>query len=110
MEYKPNYGASTVMSMIEKLVYETKELEAEAVKGEADAQAQYEALVSDTNASVEELFREIASKTDMKAEAVKEKAASEADLAGAVSELEDLAKYAVDVHAACDFVLKNFDT
>merc|ERR1719387_310902 len=52
MKYEKNAGANGVMSMIEKLIYEAQDLEKEAQKGEREEQAQYEALVEDTNASV----------------------------------------------------------
>merc|ERR1719191_1888978 len=100
-EYKPNQGATGVMQMIEKLIYEAKDMEAKAVKGEADAQAQYEVLVADTNASVKELYKKIA--------AGKEKTAAEDDLNDAVDELERLSKYTADIHLECDYVMKNFE-
>jgi hypothetical protein len=40
IEYKKSAGASGVMSMIEKLIYDAKELEAESKKSESEAQAQ----------------------------------------------------------------------
>merc|ERR1719405_274414 len=47
MEYKPSKGATGIMQMIEKLIYEAKDLEADSVKGEVEAQALYETTVSD---------------------------------------------------------------
>merc|ERR1719159_346311 len=52
MEYKKSSGATGVMSMIEKLIYDTKEITAESKKSESEAQAAYEALVADTNESI----------------------------------------------------------
>merc|ERR1719191_1980014 len=97
MEYKPSSGATGIMSMIEKLIYEPKDLEADAVKGESDAQAQYEATVADTNDSVAALQKEIMTKTQAKSDAEKDKTAAEEDLEDAVGELE-LAKYTADLH------------
>merc|ERR1719191_2734269 len=108
MEYKPSSGATGIMSMIEKLIYDSKDLEADAVKGEADAQAQYEATVTDTNDSVAALQKEIMTKTQAKSDAEKDKTAAEEDLEDAVGELERLAKYTADLHKSCDYVLKNF--
>merc|ERR1719515_377178 len=108
MEYKPSSGATGIMSMIEKLIYDAKDLEADAVKGEADAQAQYEATVTDTNDSVAALQKEIMTKTQAKSDAEKDKTAAEEDLEDAVGELERLAKYTADLHKSCDYVLKNF--
>jgi len=108
MEYKPNKGATGVMQMIEKLIYEAKDLEADSLKGEQEAQAAYETLVADTNASVADLMNAIATNTEAIIQAKKDKASAEEDLIAAVKELEGLAKYAADLHKSCDFVLKNF--
>merc|ERR1719401_206712 len=108
MEYKPSAGSSGVMQLIEKLIYEARELEADSRKGEIAAQAQYESLVADTNGSIKALEREVAEKMSMKAEAGKEKTQTEGDLADTVKELENLGKYNADLHAECDYLLKNF--
>merc|ERR1719389_1399954 len=49
--YKKNAGSSGVMAMIETLVDESAQLEADAVKGEADSQAAYETFMKDSTAS-----------------------------------------------------------
>merc|ERR1719345_719533 len=68
IEYKKSAGATGVMSMIEKLIYDAKELAAESIKSESEAQAQYETLVSDSNSMVGELQRAVVSKTETKAQ------------------------------------------
>jgi len=108
MQYKPSEGATGVMQMIEKLIYEAKNLEAASLKGEQEAQALYESTVADTNNSVRDLHRAIITNTKAIARAKKDKALSEGDLMDAVKELEGLNKYAADLHASCDFVLNNF--
>jgi len=107
-EYKKSSGASGVMSMIEKLIYDTKDITAESKKSEGEAQAAYEALVADTNDSVADLTKEITSKTKAKAQAKKELSSTNGDHAEAVTELENLGKYNGDLHAECDYVMKNF--
>merc|ERR1719355_562809 len=72
MEYKKSKGATSVMSMIEKLIYDTKDITAESKKSESEAQAAYEALIADTNASILNLTKEITSKTKAKAQAKKD--------------------------------------
>merc|ERR1712205_100826 len=94
-EYKKSAGSGGVMSMIEKLILDTKEITAESKKTEAEAQAAYEALVADTNESIKDLAASITSKTEAKAQAKKDLLMTHEDLAGAVSELENLAKYNV---------------
>merc|ERR1719453_17660 len=108
MEYKKSSGASGVMSMIEKLIYDTKDITAESKKSEGEQQAAYEALVADTNASIEDLTKEITSKTKAKAQAKKDLSSTNDDLADAVTELENLGKTNGDLHAECDYVMKNF--
>merc|ERR1719335_801287 len=107
-EYKPSAGASGVMSMIEKLIYDAKELEADSIKGEAEAQVQYETLVTDTNASVDELTKAVIAKTEEKAKAEKDKTETEEALASTMKDLEDLAQYLAGLHTDCDYLLKNF--
>merc|ERR1719440_214056 len=108
MEYKPNKGATGVMQMIEKLIYEAKDLEADSLKGEKEAQALYESTVADTNGSVQYLQKAIVTNTKAIAQAKKDKTLAEGDLMDAVKELEGLNKYNADLHASCDFVLNNF--
>lgn len=108
-EYKPNAGAGGVMSMIEKLIQDAKDLMAKSREAEGEAQAAYEALVADTNASVDELTKAVASKTEASAKAKKDKINAEGDLADTMEELEGLFKYNADLHAECDYTLKNFD-
>jgi hypothetical protein len=109
MEYKKSSGASGVMSMIEKLIYDTKDITAESKKSESEAQAAYEALVADTNASIEGLTKAITSKTKAKAQAKKDLSLTQSDLADAVTELENLGKTNADLHGECDYVMKNFN-
>merc|ERR1719352_36801 len=108
IEYKPSAGGGGVMSMIEKLIYDAKELEAESKKTEAEAQAAYETFVADTNASLKELQDAVTTKTEEKAKAEKEKVETEEALQMTMTDLEDLSKYKAGLHEDCDYVLKNF--
>merc|ERR1719161_3373412 len=63
MDYKPSGGAGGVMSMIEKLIYDAKELEADAKKSEGESQAQYEVFIADTNTEMRDLQKEVVTKT-----------------------------------------------
>merc|ERR1740123_3039530 len=108
-EYKPSKGANSVMEMIEKLAYDAKEIMAASKHSEASAQAAYEQDIADTNGSVQALQKEVLSKTKARGRASKGKSLTESDLAGTVKELEGLAKYSIELHASCDYVIKNFD-
>jgi len=106
--FKPNKGAGGVMQFIEKLIYDAKELEAQAIASEQQAQAQYEAVVEDTNVSVAELQKSIVEMTAALAQAKKDKIETEGDLFDVMKELEDLSKYAAKLHEECDYYTKNF--
>merc|ERR550537_1473803 len=95
--------------MIEKLIYDAKELQAESVKSESEAQEQYESLVADTNDSVAELQKAVVTKTKAKAEAEKSKTQLVEALEDTMKELEGLAAYVANLHEECDYVLKNFN-
>merc|ERR1719160_2267960 len=96
------------MSMIEKLIYDAKELEAESKKSEQEAQAQYETFLVDTNAAVKELQQAVVTKSESKAKAEKELVETEEALQNTITDLEDLAKYKAGLHEDCDYLLKNF--
>jgi len=107
-DYKPSAGASGAMSMIEKLIYDAKELTADAKKSESEAQAAYESYVSETNASVHEQQRAVVTTTEALAQAEKEKTELEEALEGTMKELEGLSAYVANLHEECDYILKNF--
>jgi len=109
MEYKKGAGSGGVMQMIGKLIQEAKELIADSKREEQSTQSGYEAIVADTNDSVAALQAEITSKTKSKVAATKEKRETEDDIVDAEGELAGLNKYNAELHADCDYVLKNFD-
>mmetsp|Transcript_95734 Transcript_95734/g.253010 ORF Transcript_95734/g.253010 Transcript_95734/m.253010 type:complete len:726 (+) Transcript_95734:59-2236(+) len=108
-EYKPNAGAGGVMEMIEKLIHEAADLRKESQQSEGSAQAAYETLIADTNGSVEALQKEITSKSAAKSGAHKDMLSAESDLSDTMKELEGLNKYNSELHAECNYLLKNFD-
>jgi len=108
IEYKKSAGASGVMSMIEKLIYDAKEMVADSKKSESEAQASYEAFVASTNASVKDLQTAVVTKTEEKATSEKELVETEEALQSTMTDLEDLAKYKAGLHEDCDYILKNF--
>lgn len=107
--YKSSSGASPVLSLIEKIVEDSKAAEAEAIKDEKESQVSYETFVSDSNASVKLLQRQVVSKKDAVAQAQADKESAEADHQFTLSELEKLANYRADLHGECDFLIKNYD-
>eukprot|EP00972_Heterocapsa_arctica_P001947 279310-Heterocapsa_arctica.AAC.1 len=99
MEYKKSSEAGDVMQMIEKLIQDAKEIQADSQKSEADAQAAYEATIADTNASVQTHQESVVSKAKAMGKAKKERRNKESDLDDTMKELEGLAKTGTDLHA-----------
>jgi len=106
---KSNENSGGVMGMMESIIGEAKAMEAEAIRGEADAQTAYETFVKDTNESITEKTKDIINKSDMKAKAESDKVEKEAELEAVMGDLESLANENADLHKSCDFTLKNFD-
>merc|ERR1719262_785757 len=95
--------------MIQQIINDAKAMEADAIRAEEDAQKAYEDFVKETNASIEALTKEITNKSEEKAKAEKDLVQANNDLDALNLELEQLANYKAQLHASCDFVLKNFD-
>jgi hypothetical protein len=104
-----NSGSSGVMSMIEKLIYDCREITKESAAAEQEAQNQYEVFIADTNASIKEKSDAVVTMSARKAEAEKELTEKQEELEATMQELEELAKMNGDLHAECDFVMKNFN-
>eukprot|EP00747_Dinoflagellata_sp_TGD_P136793 gnl/TRDRNA2_/TRDRNA2_175597_c0_seq50.p1 gnl/TRDRNA2_/TRDRNA2_175597_c0~~gnl/TRDRNA2_/TRDRNA2_175597_c0_seq50.p1 ORF type:complete len:427 (-),score=167.78 gnl/TRDRNA2_/TRDRNA2_175597_c0_seq50:264-1364(-) len=106
---KKNAGAGPVMGMIEDIIEDSKEIEAEAVSGEKQAQADYEKFVKDSNALIADLSSTVEEKTKGLAAANLELEGASGDHESVSDELEALAGVKQDLHGECDFVLKNFE-
>uniref|UniRef100_A0A7S1R372 Uncharacterized protein n=1 Tax=Alexandrium catenella TaxID=2925 RepID=A0A7S1R372_ALECA len=110
MKYAPSKAAGGIMQLIEKLIQDAKTMAKDAEKSEVQAQAAYEQTVEDTNAAVAALQKEVSTKSKAKAKAAKEKLQTESDIADTATELDGLSKVNTQLHAECDYVLKNFNT
>lgn len=108
-EYSANKASVGVMQMMEKLIYQAKDMEKEATKGEQEAQSAYEGLVATTDGSVSALMKEVVTMSSNLADSKQEKATTEGDLKDTNAELAGLEKYNANLHGECDYVLKNFD-
>merc|ERR1719359_453893 len=107
--YKKNAGSSGVMAMIETLVDESKALETDAMKGEADAQAAYETFMKDSTASNEAATKAVVNKTKQKAATDADRTQASNDLKATITDLLTLGEYNQELHKKCDFLVKNFD-
>merc|ERR1712066_778961 len=108
-EYKNNAASGGVMGMMQQIITDAKNMEAEAIRSEEDAQKAYEDFVKDTNNSIETKSKDIVNKSEAKAKAEDEKVEAEKAKRAVLLELEQLANYDAELHESCDFVLKNFD-
>jgi len=108
-EYKNNAASGGVMGMMQQIITDAKNMEAEAIRSEEDAQKAYEDFVKDTNNSIEAKSRDIVNKKEAKAKAEDEKVEAEKAKRAVLLELEQLANYNAELHESCDFVMKNFD-
>jgi len=108
-EYKKNPQSSGVMAMITQIIEDSKAMEAEAIKAEGSAQSAYEAFVKETNASIEAKSKDITNKEESKAKAEDYLVQAQTEHASVLTTLDELSAYNSELHASCDFVLKNFD-
>merc|ERR1719198_1096726 len=72
MKYEANKGSTGVISLIEKLIYDAKEIMADSKKSEMEAQQAYEEQVEESNDITKSLTKSVLSKTDAKVEAHKD--------------------------------------
>merc|ERR1712232_1170140 len=107
--YKKNAASGGVMQMIEQIISDAKAMEAEAIRGEEDAQKAYEDFVKDTNNSIEAKNKDITNKAENKAKAESELVEAKEAKEATMLELEQLSNYNAQLHQSCDFVQKNFE-
>jgi len=109
-KYTKHAGGATVMGLIEQIIEDSKKVEADALNGEQQAQAEYESFVKSSNGVISKLSDAITIKTKAISDAKVEFEEAKSAHVSAVGELESLTSYEADLHAQCDFLLKNFDT
>lgn len=108
-DYKKSEGASGVTGMMQKVIEDSKEVESESVKDEAEAQSSYEKFIKDSNAAVDALNKSIADKKANAGKADAEKIRTQEDLKRLNSNLDGLKTMFIQLHSECDFLLKNFE-
>jgi hypothetical protein len=107
--YKVNADSSPVMGLLKQIIEDSVALETEATSAERKAQADYEAMVKGSNGLIAELEEAITAKSKAIATAKADTADTTMDLDSTIAELESLAAYDADLHAQCDWLMKNFD-
>ena len=108
-EYKKNENAGGVMGMIQTIINDAKTMESEVIRAEEDAQKAYEDFVKDSNASIQQKTKSQVNKTEERAKAQEDLNQAVQDKEAALLELEQLSNYNAELHASCDFIMKNFE-
>merc|ERR550514_380801 len=111
-KFKPmekNAAGGGVMGMIQNVINESKALEAEAIRGEEQAQKAYEEFVMDTNNSVEQKSKDLVGKAEDKGKTEGALVETKQEFDSTMGELEDLYNENADLHKSCDFIMKNFE-
>jgi len=108
-DYKKSDSAGGVTGMMEHIINESKEVESDAVKAEADAQAAYEQFLKDSNDSVNLLNKSIKDKSNAAGEADAERLRADEDHKSLAADIESLKGFRRQLRSQCDFLLKNFE-
>jgi outer membrane murein-binding lipoprotein Lpp len=108
-EYKTNGNSGSVMTMIEGVIKDAAEMEAESIKTENDAEASYHSFLAESYASIKAAGRSITNKVEQKAQSESAKVEAEADKADAETTAATLEDEKSELHKSCDFIMENFD-
>merc|ERR1719252_20423 len=106
-EYDRSKGG--IVGVVQGVLDDAQKLEAEAIRGEEDAQKAYEDFTKDTNDALVVMNKDLVNKKEDKAKTEEEKVQRETELANIVDEEAHLAQAKTDLHASCDYTMKNFD-
>jgi len=107
--YKKNAGSSSVMSMIDHIIEESKAEEQDAIKAESDANAAYAEFNADASESVESMSKAMVNKAEELAKVDENHAKATASLRATEADLLALLKYVSELHGTCDYLLRYFD-
>jgi len=107
--YKKNAGSSSVMTMIQHIIDESKEEQKDTLAAENAAGAAYQTYVDDNNASVEAMSKSVINKSEELAKVDENKAIAEGNLRATDADLLSLLKTYQTLHEDCDFLVKYFD-
>jgi chromosome segregation ATPase len=107
-DYKKNDGAPHVLTLLQKLIGETKVFEDGAVHDEQGAADAYQKLVTDTNDSVKANSRLISDKKEELASTREELHAARVDVSKMAEEIEALAETKAQLEKNCNWLLEHF--
>jgi DNA repair exonuclease SbcCD ATPase subunit len=107
--YKKSAAGGGVMGMLQGIIADAKNMEAEAERAEKEGQAAYEDFVKETDATIAAKNEDIANKSETKAKTEEDLVEAKENKEAALIELENLANFKAELHQECDFTVKNFD-
>eukprot|EP00397_Hematodinium_sp_SG-2012_P021560 GEMP01022283.1.p1 GENE.GEMP01022283.1~~GEMP01022283.1.p1 ORF type:complete len:661 (+),score=182.54 GEMP01022283.1:144-2126(+) len=107
-KYEQKAGGG-VIDMLNQILQDSKNVEAEAIHDEEQAQKAYEQFIRDSNQSIRAKSDALIDSKEHRAKNEKEKSDEESNHDGLLTEIEQLTNSKVDIHSSCDFVTKNFD-
>merc|ERR1719235_1051911 len=108
-EYK-KAGGGGAMALIENIIADSADAEADAMKAEQDAQVAYEEFIKDTNKEIKAKQQAIVNDEENEGKDKIQEANDETDKRGTVQDLLKLGSLNGALHTSCDFTLDNFET
>ena len=107
--YQKNEGSTSVLGLLQQIIHDTELMEQEISNAEQQSQETYESMVKETNNSLTKNQAALVNQNQAVARAEQELMDTEADLKDTNLQMEQEANTGADLHANCDFVLKNFE-
>lgn len=104
-----NAGGAKVLSLIGEILADAQKAKALGLQAEADAQAAYEQVVQDSNASIDAAEKSINEKSEDRASKMEELASTEDSLGMTNSSLETTVTTRKNKADECQFLMNNFD-
>jgi len=104
-----NAGGNTVLQLLQQIINDTKELQAEALRAEEDANKAYASFVQETRRSVDAKTKARVESEENKAKAEVEHSEATGTAESLQNEIHSLENAELDLHKSCDFVIKNLD-
>jgi len=108
-DYSKNKQAGGVQGLIKQIIEDAKAMENQAIRDEEDAQKSYEEFIKDSNSSSDGKQKEVIEKTEENARNKEKLVESKEALDFIMDELAGLSSYDAELHASCDFIMKNFE-
>jgi len=107
-EYKKGKQSGGVLQLIEKIIFDTKEMEKEVIADEEYAQRDYQAFVKKTTASEELAQKDIIAKKSEYAKGEEDTVLMKEEHWSTDKQYRLVHDTGLKLHAECDFLVKNF--